>query len=189
MNYRRRRREGQQRLLALSNRPLYGDIRTYNLLIINDYIDKKLRQIQNPYGCSLGQNRRKIYIPPTPSLVLQTTNRKMAPFGLGAALSRVYATGLQQEEDAKTLECDKRDRVITCVFCRDLHLNKFFLVFYNKICLKEGEAWRKVFSYKIVVTPPVLLRKLIDFGGRGLCCSFVSCLKMQSCTKYSSHEN
>ena len=35
----------------------------------------------------------------------------------------VYATGRQEEEeDGKTLECDKRDRAINHVFCRDLHL-------------------------------------------------------------------
>ena len=33
----------------------------------------------------------------------------------------VYATGRQEELDGKTLMCDKRDRAITYVFCRDLH--------------------------------------------------------------------
>ena len=41
--------------------------------------------------------------------------------------------------------CDKRDRAITCVFCRDL-------VLYRKICLKVNEVWRKVVSNKIIVT-------------------------------------
>ena len=64
---------------------------------------------------------------------------------------------------------DKRDRAITCVFCRDLQLNQCFLVLYKKICLKESEVWRKVVSNKIIVTlvhkvcrllsSPVLLRK------------------------------
>ena len=31
--------------------------------------------------------------------------------------------GRQKEEDGKTLVCDKRDRAITHVFCRDLHLS------------------------------------------------------------------
>ena len=47
---------------------------------------------------------------------------------------------------------DKRDRAITCVFCRNLHLTLiiYCLVFYKKICLKEGEVWRKVFSNKLL---------------------------------------
>ena len=32
------------------------------------------------------------------------------------------ATGRQEEKDSKTLVCDKRDRVITCLFCRELYL-------------------------------------------------------------------
>ena len=34
----------------------------------------------------------------------------------------VYATGRQKEEDGKTFVCDKRDRAITCMFCRDRHV-------------------------------------------------------------------
>ena len=47
---------------------------------------------------------------------------------------------------------DKRDRAITCVFCRDLHLTIMFSGLYKKICLKESEVWRKVISNKISVT-------------------------------------
>ena len=47
---------------------------------------------------------------------------------------------------------DKRDRAITCVFCRDLHLKLMFSGLYKKICLKESEVWRKVISNKIIVT-------------------------------------
>ena len=47
---------------------------------------------------------------------------------------------------------DKRDRAITCVFCRDLHLTIMFSGIYKKICLKESEVWRKVISNKISVT-------------------------------------
>ena len=36
------------------------------------------------------------------------------------------------QQDGKTLVCDKRDKAITCVFCRDLQC---FLVLYKKICL------------------------------------------------------
>ena len=48
--------------------------------------------------------------------------------------------------------CDKRDRAIICVFCRDLHLKLKFPGFYKNICLKESEIWRKVVSNKIIVT-------------------------------------
>ena len=43
--------------------------------------------------------------------------------------------------------CDKRDRaIITCVFCRDLHLKLKFPGLYKNICLKESEDWRKASS-------------------------------------------
>ena len=48
--------------------------------------------------------------------------------------------------------CNKSDRAITCVFCRDLHKHLGFLVFYKKICLKESEVWGKVVANKIIVT-------------------------------------
>ena len=48
--------------------------------------------------------------------------------------------------------CDKLDRAITCMLCRDLHLGLMFCGFYKKICLKESDVWRKVISNKIVVT-------------------------------------
>ena len=35
---------------------------------------------------------------------------------------------------------DKRDRVITCMLCRDLHLGLMFCGFYKKICLKESDV-------------------------------------------------
>ena len=46
--------------------------------------------------------------------------------------------------------CDKRDRTITYVFCRDLHLTLMFSGLLHKICLKESEVWRNVISNKIV---------------------------------------
>ena len=48
--------------------------------------------------------------------------------------------------------CDKRDRAITCMLCRDLHLGLMFCGFYKKICLKASDVWRKVISNKVVVT-------------------------------------
>ena len=46
--------------------------------------------------------------------------------------------------------CDIHDRAITCVFCGDLQTLMFSdLIFYEKICLREGEVWWKVFSNKI----------------------------------------
>ena len=41
---------------------------------------------------------------------------------------------------------DKRDRAIAFVFCRDLHLTSLCSGLFQKICLKEGEVWRKFFS-------------------------------------------
>ena len=35
-------------------------------------------------------------------------------------------TGRQKEEDGRTLLCDKRDKAISYVFCRDLHLTSMF---------------------------------------------------------------
>ena len=37
------------------------------------------------------------------------------------------------QQEGKTLDCEKRDGAITCVFCRK---------FDKKICLKECEVWR-----------------------------------------------
>ena len=48
--------------------------------------------------------------------------------------------------------CDKRDRAITCVLCRDPHLTVMFSGIRKHICLKESEVWRKVISNKIIVT-------------------------------------
>ena len=36
------------------------------------------------------------------------------------------ATGRQEEEDGRTLVCDKRGKAISYVFCRDLHLTSMF---------------------------------------------------------------
>ena len=34
----------------------------------------------------------------------------------------IIVSEVKSEEDRKSLVCDKRDRAITCVFCRYLHL-------------------------------------------------------------------
>ena len=44
----------------------------------------------------------------------------------GLTYQYVYAKGRQGEEDSKTLARDKRDRAITCGFCRDVHLTLMF---------------------------------------------------------------
>ena len=64
----------------------------------------------------------------------------------------VYATGRQEEEKGETLVRDERGRAITCVFCRGLHYDRLFLVFYKKTWLKESDFLRKVISSKIIVT-------------------------------------
>ena len=70
-------------------------------------------------------------------------------------------TGRQEEEEGKTLVCDK---AITCILCRDLHLALIFCGLFKTICLKESEVWRKVISNKIIVT----------FVTQGLPSSFLS---------------
>ena len=54
---------------------------------------------------------------------------------------------------------DKRDRAITCMFWRDLHLTFMFSG------LKESEVWRKVISNEIIFTLVM----------QGLPSSFLSC--------------
>ena len=44
--------------------------------------------------------------------------------------------GRQEEEDGKTLVCDKRDRAITYVVCCDLHLTLMFSGLLQKDLLK-----------------------------------------------------
>ena len=50
--------------------------------------------------------------------------------------------------------CDKRDKAITCGFCRDLHLTPRFSGLLQKDLFKakESEVWPKVVSNKIFVT-------------------------------------
>ena len=48
-------------------------------------------------------------------------------------------TGREEEEDSKTLVCDKSDIAITCVFCRELHLMPMF-----SSPLQKDMFWRKV---------------------------------------------
>ena len=43
-------------------------------------------------------------------------------------------TGRQEEEEGKTLVCDKRDKAITCILCRDLHLALIFCGLFKTIC-------------------------------------------------------
>ena len=67
---------------------------------------------------------------------------------------------------------DKPDRATNYyAFCHD------FLVLYKKICLKEGEVWRKVVTNKIIVhlsqkvccllSCPVLLHKFFNMRTEG----------------------
>ena len=48
-----------------------------------------------------------------------------------------YATARHEKEDGKTLVYDKRDRPITCEFCRDLHLPLIFSRLLQKGLFKE----------------------------------------------------
>ena len=70
--------------------------------------------------------------------------------------------------------CDKLDRAITCVFCRDLHLALMFSCVYKKICLRKVMFGGKLFqtkslsrlSHKVcrLLSSPVLLRKFTIEG-------------------------
>lgn len=46
---------------------------------------------------------------------------------------RVYSTGQQKEKDGKPPECDKRDGVITCVFCREFTQHGFFALLQKNL--------------------------------------------------------
>ena len=48
--------------------------------------------------------------------------------------------------------CDKHDRAITCILCRDPLLTLMFSGLCKNIRLKESEVKRKVISNKIIVT-------------------------------------
>ena len=44
--------------------------------------------------------------------------------------------------------CDKCNRAITCMLCRDLHSALMFSGFYKKICLKESDLLSRL-SHKV----------------------------------------
>ena len=75
-------------------------------------------------------------------------------------------TGLQKEENGKTFVCDKRDRAITCVTCRDPHLTLTFSGLCKNICLKESDVWRTDISNKSIVTTLVTQGLLSSFLSR-----------------------
>ena len=47
---------------------------------------------------------------------------------------------------------DKRERAITCVFCRDLHLTSTFSGLLQTDLFKGRYVWRNGFSNQIIVT-------------------------------------
>ena len=59
------------------------------------------------------------------SPVERTKTKQVAEIRRGLH-SQVYATGQKEQEDGKTLVCDKRDRPSTYMYCRDLHLTFMF---------------------------------------------------------------
>ena len=66
--------------------------------------------------------------PPYRDVCLKGLGRVLCHIGLVGYTARpphrngAYGTGRQKEEDRKTFVCDKRDKAIPCVFCRDLYL-------------------------------------------------------------------
>ena len=66
---------------------------------------------------------------------------------------KVYIRELTQKGGGKKMSANKRQRVITGEFCRDLHFQYCVLSSYEtEMCLEEGEVWRKIFFNKIIVT-------------------------------------
>ena len=77
-----------------------------------------LRRLSLWFSRSRSKNLQKLFL-----------NMLLFSFILGLIffpLFQIHATGRQEEEDGKTAVCDKRDRAITCGFCRDLHLTPRF---------------------------------------------------------------
>ena len=107
----------------------------------------------------------------------------------------VYATGRPEEEDGKALVCDKRDRVISYVFCRDFHLTLMFSGLLQKDLFKGKRSLAKGYFKQnychachtrfAVFFPPsscsvslliiVLSLSLILFEGRGGCRQAICC--------------
>ena len=50
------------------------------------------------------------------------------------------------------LVCDKRDRAITCVLCRDPHLTLMFSSLCKRHMFRRKATWRELISNKIIVT-------------------------------------
>ena len=71
---------------------------------------------------------------------------------VAVAVVVAYATGRQEEEDGKTAVCDKRDRAITCGFCRDLHLTPRFSGPLQKDLFKgkKGKFGEKLCQIKLL---------------------------------------
>ena len=56
----------------------------------------------------------------------------------------------RKKTTVKTFVSDKRERAITCVFCRDLHLTLTISGLFKRICLKEGKFGGKCFQTKLL---------------------------------------
>ena len=56
----------------------------------------------------------------------------------------VYAIGRQEKENEKTFACDKPNKAITCMFCRDLHSTLMFSGLLQKRSVMK--VWRKIYS-------------------------------------------
>ena len=82
--------------------------------------------------------------------LITRTQRTSQNFSMNATTSLEVCNPHQEEEDGKTLVCDKRDRGINCEFCRDLHLSLMFSGRYKKIRLKESEVWLMLFQAKLL---------------------------------------
>ena len=67
--------------------------------------------------------------------------------------------------------CDKRDRAITCMFCRDRHVTLMISGLLQKDLFKGGEEWRNVFSNNNIIVTFVNTRFAVLFPLPSCCVS------------------
>ena len=78
--------------------------------------------------------------------LLKSTNRHLSEDLIVSLRNRTAGRrGRQEEEDGRTLECDKRNKAISYVFCRDLHLTSMFSGLLQKDLFKG--KWSLAKSY------------------------------------------
>ena len=88
----------------------------FEITLTRGYDENSFREDLKGLYSKLGLENKKMVFLFTDAHVAQEGNVSVKS---DIARSFVYATGRQEEEDGKTLVCDKRDGAVTCVFCRE----------------------------------------------------------------------